>query len=194
MSSHAIKQFGPGSKGLIERLRRLCLALPDVTEKMAWGAPTWRVGGRLFAQLADHHHGNAHLAVWLAAPDGAQQALIEAEPTRFFRPAYVGHLGWVAAILEEDSDWDMVAMVAMQAHAEVVKKLSRKKQMEIAGAGQAVAVTKKAAPAKAKKLAVKKAASTKKKAAPTKKKAASTKKATPAKAKKPATKKKATRR
>ncbi len=183
MSTHPIKQFGPGSKGLIERLRRLCMALPDVTEKLAWGAPTWRVGGRLFAQLADHHHGNAHLAVWLAAPDGAQQALIEAEPARFFRPAYVGHLGWVAAILEEDSDWGMVTMVVEQAYAEVVRKLSRKKQLEIAGAGQGTAVEKE------------KRGAPKKKAAPAK--AAPKKKPAPAKAapkKKPAPKKKLTRR
>ena len=47
----------------VERLRAICLVLPETTEKVAWGEPTWRVGGRLFAQLDDHHHGADHLAV-----------------------------------------------------------------------------------------------------------------------------------
>ena len=58
----------------VERLRRICSALPEVTEKVAWGEPTWRVRGRLFAQLDDHHHGADHLAVWLPAPLGEQEA------------------------------------------------------------------------------------------------------------------------
>jgi uncharacterized protein YdhG (YjbR/CyaY superfamily) len=33
---------------VVERLRRICLALPEATEKIAWGEPTWRAG-RLFA-------------------------------------------------------------------------------------------------------------------------------------------------
>ena len=60
----------------IGRVRRLCLALPDTTEKVAWGEPTWRVRERLFAQLDDHHHGAEHLAVWLPAPLGEQEALV----------------------------------------------------------------------------------------------------------------------
>ena len=58
----------------IARLRAICLALPDTTEKLAWGEPTWRVRERLFAQLDNHHHGAEHLAVWLPAPLGEQEA------------------------------------------------------------------------------------------------------------------------
>ena len=47
----------------VDRLRAICLALADTTEKIAWGEPTWRVGGKLFAQLDNHHHGADHLAV-----------------------------------------------------------------------------------------------------------------------------------
>jgi hypothetical protein len=138
MSNHPLHPTHPGSKRHVERLRALCLELPEVAEKLAWGTPTWRVGGRVFAQLADHHHGNPHLAVWLAAPDGAQQALIEAEPARFFRPAYVGHLGWVAAILDEDADWAMMAAVVRQAHRVTARKLPQRKAAEILAAAEAM--------------------------------------------------------
>jgi hypothetical protein len=50
---------------------------------------------RLFAQLDDHHHGADHLAVWLPAPLGEQEAMVLADPERFFRPPYVGPRRWV---------------------------------------------------------------------------------------------------
>lgn len=136
MSTHPLKKIGAASRPYVERLRGLCMALPEVTEKLAWGTPTWRVGGRVFAQLADHHHGNPHLAVWLAAPEGAQAALIEAEPARFFRPAYVGHLGWVAAILDEGSDWEMVEAVVRQAHRVSAAKLGKQQAARILAAAE----------------------------------------------------------
>src|SRR5690606_1527963 len=85
VSTHPAKIRTGESKALIERLRPICLGLPGATEQIAWGEPTWRVGGKIFAQLDDHHHGSAHVSVWLPAPDGAQAALIEAEPERIFR-------------------------------------------------------------------------------------------------------------
>ena len=50
------------------------------------------------------------------APDGAQQALIDSDPDRFFRPPYVGHRGWVAIVLDTDPDWNMVGALLEQAH------------------------------------------------------------------------------
>lgn len=98
------------------------MALPEVTEKLAWGEPTWRVRDRLFAMFDDHHHGAAHVAVWLATEREAQEALIEAEPTRFFRPAYVGPSGWVGAVLDGDCNWDMVTAVIEQAYHRIAAK------------------------------------------------------------------------
>ena len=192
MSTHPLHPTHPGSAAHVARLRALCEALPEVTEKIAWGTPTWRVGGRVFAQLADHHHGNPHLAVWLAAPDGAQQALIEAEPERFFRPAYVGHLGWVAAILDEDSDWDMVAAVVGQAHRVTACKLPQRRASAILAELEGRAGT--PMPAPAKKKAVAAPAKKKTVAAPAKKKAvAAPAKAAPAKKTAPPAKKTAAR-
>jgi hypothetical protein len=73
----------------IEKLRRICLALPEATEKIAWGEPTWRAG-KMFAQMETHHHGAEHVAVWLPAQPGVQEALVEEDPERYFRPPTSG--------------------------------------------------------------------------------------------------------
>ena len=93
----------------LDRLRAICLALPEATEKIAWGEPTWRVRGKLFAQLDDHHHGAEHLAVWLPAPLGEQEAMIFTDPARFFRPPYVGPRGWVGVRIDGKVDWSVVS-------------------------------------------------------------------------------------
>lgn len=103
----------------IERLRAICLALPETTEKIAWGEPTWRVKGKLFAQLDNHHHGADHLAVWLPAPLGEQESLTFLDPERFFRPPYVGQRGWVGVRIDGRPDWALVAGLVKQAYREV---------------------------------------------------------------------------
>ncbi len=103
----------------MERLRAICLALPETSEKIAWGEPTWRVKGKLFAQLDNHHHGADHLAVWLPAPLGEQESLVFLDPQRFFRPPYVGPRGWVGVRIDRGPDWKLVTSLVTQAYREV---------------------------------------------------------------------------
>jgi hypothetical protein len=64
----------------LERLRRLCLALPEVTERLSHGEPTWFVRDKkTFVMYAGHHH-DERLAFWAAAPEGAQQVLVTSGP------------------------------------------------------------------------------------------------------------------
>lgn len=108
---------------LVERLRQLCLALPEANERLSHGEPTWFAGkGKVFAMLDDHHHGAAHLSVWLPQPLGAQEALIDSDPARFFRPPYVGASGWVAVVLDTKPDWDMVAGLVRDAYLHVATR------------------------------------------------------------------------
>lgn len=95
----------------IDRLRELCLSLPEAHEVQAWGEPTFRVRNKLFAMYAsaDSHHGEGRPAVWVKAPPGDQEALIATDSTRYFRPPYVGPNGWVGAWLDEVADWDTIA-------------------------------------------------------------------------------------
>jgi hypothetical protein len=103
----------------VDRLRAICLALPEASEKIAWGEPTWRVKGKLFAQLDNHHHGADHLAVWLPAPLGEQESLVFLDPQRFFRPPYVGPRGWVGMRIDRRPDWKLVTSLVTQAYREV---------------------------------------------------------------------------
>src|SRR5688500_7248828 len=112
----------------LDRLRTICLALPDTTEKLAWGEPTWRVRGRLFAQLDDHHHGAEHLAVWLPAPLGEQEALVQKDSARFFRPPYVGPRGWVGVRIDGRPSWAQVTTLVEQAYRQVAPRVGRRRR------------------------------------------------------------------
>ena len=102
-----------------ERVRRICLAFPEATERLSHGEPTWFVRKKVFAMFADNHHGDGHVAVWLPAPPDFQQGLIETAPERFFRPPYVGVRGWIGVELPRINDaelrmyigiaWELVA-------------------------------------------------------------------------------------
>ena len=91
----------------LERVRRLCLALPEASERLSHGEPTFFVRGKVFVMFANNHHGDGHVAVWVPAPPGMQAALIERAPRTFFRPPYVGHRGWVGLELSEVSDEEL---------------------------------------------------------------------------------------
>jgi predicted DNA-binding protein (MmcQ/YjbR family) len=124
--SHPIKALAAADAALVERLRKLCMMLPEANEKLSHGEPTWFAGkGKVFAMLDNHHHGSSHLAVWLPQPPGVQQSLIEADAERFFRPPYVGPSGWVGVVLETKPDWKLVAGLIRDSFLHVAtKKLS----------------------------------------------------------------------
>jgi hypothetical protein len=102
----------------VKRLRAICLALPEATEKIAWGEPTWRAG-KIFAQMDTYHHGSDHVAVWLPARPGVQEGLVEENPEQFFRPPYVGHLGWIGVRIDRKPDWQVVAGLVADAYRQV---------------------------------------------------------------------------
>src|SRR5215510_16085128 len=74
----------------LERVRRICFAMPEVWEKLSHGEPTFFVGKKVFAMFANNHHNDGRVAVWCPAPLGIQAMLIEAESKKFFKPPYVG--------------------------------------------------------------------------------------------------------
>src|SRR6185369_4193314 len=83
----------------LERVRGICLAIPNALEKISHGEPTFFTPKRVFAMFADNHHGDGHVAMWIPAGPGVQAALIEEEPLVYFRPPYVGVSGWVGVEL-----------------------------------------------------------------------------------------------
>jgi hypothetical protein len=107
-----------------DRLRAICLAFPEVTERLSHGAPTWFVRDKkVFVTLWElGHHDVEFPHLWCAAPDGAQQELIASDPRRFFRPPYVGHRGWLGVRLDRDPDWAEIAELCQDAYRVVAPR------------------------------------------------------------------------
>ena len=105
-----VPEPGAGEEHL-QRVRRLCFALPETTERLSHGEPTFFVRKRVFAMFANNHHNDGHIAVWLPAPPGVQARLIEAWPKIFFRPPYVGVRGWIGVELGSISDEDLASHI-----------------------------------------------------------------------------------
>jgi hypothetical protein len=103
----------------LTRIRRICLALPDATEKIAWGSPTFRVRDRIFVMFLNNHHGDGRLAIWCNADRDAQVAILEADPRRFFLPPYVGPRGWIGIRLDRRPNWAVVAALIEEGHRRV---------------------------------------------------------------------------
>ena len=105
---------------VLGKLRQICLALPETSERLSHGAPTFFVRAkRAFLMVLTNHHGDGRFAIWCAAPDGMQRMLVEADPERFFVPPYVGHRGWLGVRLDRGLNWNELAGIAEDAYAEV---------------------------------------------------------------------------
>lgn len=110
-------------RAVLEQLRRICLGLPETSERLSHGAPSFFVREkRCFVRLVDDHHGDGVFGIWCAAPPGAQELLVEADPGRFFRPPYVGHRGWLGMRLHGRVDVDELAGVVEDAYATVAPR------------------------------------------------------------------------
>ena len=106
MENEARKRKPTGEKQL-KRVRHICLALPETTEKLSHGEPTFFVRKKVFAACSNNHHSDGHIAVVIPAAIGIQAALIKASPEKFYKPPYVGSRGWVGIELDRVSDEEL---------------------------------------------------------------------------------------
>jgi uncharacterized protein YdhG (YjbR/CyaY superfamily) len=113
-----------GREGQLDRLRRLCSALPSAFEKMSHGAPCFFVeqGKGCFAMLAEHHRADGRMALWVPVADGLQPLMIEESPDVYFYPPYVGTNGWVGVLLEQIAD------DALESHLREARRIIAAKQ------------------------------------------------------------------
>ena len=100
----------PKDHPALVKLRKLISTLPETSEKISHGAPTWWGGKKTFATFHDNHHGDGRVAVWIKSTFEEQSTLVEAKPSVFFVPPYLGPSGWVGVRLDgKRIDWDVVA-------------------------------------------------------------------------------------
>ena len=97
----------------LERLRRICLALPEVVEKLTWDHPNFRVRDKIFVMFGN---GEGRPSMTCKAPEGSQAILVGADPKRFYIPPYVGARGWVGMWLDDEADWVEVATLVERSY------------------------------------------------------------------------------
>ena len=104
------------------RVQRHCLSFENSSERLSHGAPTFFAGKRAFVMYMDDHHDDGRRAIWCAAPEGMQAAMVETDPEAYFVPPYVGHRGWLGVRLDRGLAWDDVAGAIEDAYAEAMRK------------------------------------------------------------------------
>jgi hypothetical protein len=95
----------------LERVRFLCLSLPETSERPSHGKPTFFVHKAVSVMFAGNHHDDGRIDVWLPVPPGLQGTRIESDPVTHLRPPYVGHRGWVGIELDRVSDEDLAFLI-----------------------------------------------------------------------------------
>jgi hypothetical protein len=105
-------------KDSLQRLRTLCLGLPEATEKKSASGEhsSFLVRKKTFAMYLDNHHGDGRVAMWSKARPGLQQALVGSDPKRFFVPPYVGPKGWVGVSFDVKIDWEEVTRLVRESY------------------------------------------------------------------------------
>lgn len=106
-------------RGPTERLRAICLVLPEAEERETWEIPTYRIRGKIFALQSAIDERDA---VWCKAQEGSQELLVQADPERFFVPPYLGHKGWVGMWLDRRVDWRDVAELVRRSYRLIAPK------------------------------------------------------------------------
>lgn len=108
----------------LRTLRTICLALPEVSERISHGSPTFFIrDSKVLCNFHPHEiHGEHGMSIWAPAPAGVQAQLVEDEPERFYRPPYVGGRGWLGVRLDRDVDWGEIEGIVRDAYRLVAPK------------------------------------------------------------------------
>jgi hypothetical protein len=101
----------------LARVRKICLSLPEAKEVEAWGSPTFRIG-KIFAMYAqpDNHHGDGREGIWVKSDHFTQDLLCRGQPSRYFKPPYVGPQGWTGVYLDGNTDWIALTVLVRDAY------------------------------------------------------------------------------
>ena len=107
----------------LDAVRSIAMALPETTERLSHGSPTFFIRGKqTFVMFVDDHHGDQITGIWCAAPLGAQAELVDDEPDRFFVPPYVGGRGWLGVRLEQPMADGELETIIREAYLHVAPK------------------------------------------------------------------------
>jgi hypothetical protein len=110
----------------LERVTRICRALPEAGFELAGRHATYQVRKRVFAYYLNDHHGDGIVSVCVKVLPGDNERLIAAHPRKFYMPAYIGPRGWVALRLDVGRvDWGEVRELMLGSYMLVAPKTLR---------------------------------------------------------------------
>ena len=113
----------PAEDRRLIRLTKICLSLPEAERQISGHHAGFSVRKKTFAYYLDNHHGDGIIAVTGKVLPGDNEALIAAQPDRFYMPAYIGPRGWVALRLDLGTvAWDEVAELVKTSYRLVAPK------------------------------------------------------------------------
>jgi len=84
----------------VNRLRRICLSLPETTETETFGHPTFRIDGKTYCVI-EEYKGEEAIALKVGLP--LQGVFLRDE--RFYKTPYTGKHGWVSLRTAGKLDW-----------------------------------------------------------------------------------------
>jgi predicted DNA-binding protein (MmcQ/YjbR family) len=117
----------------LTRLTEIALALPEVTRQMCESHAQFLVRKKTFAYFLDNHHGDGIVAVTCKVVPGDNKALAEAQPGRFYLPAYIASKGWIALRLDSGKiDWAEVRELLLGSYALIApRRLAERVKTEL---------------------------------------------------------------
>ncbi|WP_109485750.1 MmcQ/YjbR family DNA-binding protein [Occallatibacter savannae] len=107
----------------LQKLTKICLALPGAAMEEMHGHVAFKVGKKTFAYYLNDHHGDGIVSVCCKVLAADNKRLIEANPRRFYMPAYIGPRGWVALRLDRATvDWSEVQELVRGSYEQMAPK------------------------------------------------------------------------
>jgi len=110
----------------LTRLTEIALALPESQRQIYGSHAQFLVRKKTFAYFLDNHHGDGMVAVTCKVLPEENKALVEAQPHRFYLPAYIASRGWVALRLDQGKiDWEEVKELLLGSYGMIAPKRLR---------------------------------------------------------------------
>jgi hypothetical protein len=113
----------PHQDDRLERVSAICLQLPEVKRRVLGEHAGFDVRKKTFAYFLNNHHGDGIVGISCKVLPGDNEALIAANPKRFYMPAYVGPRGWVGLRLDAGRvDWKEVEELVRHSYQLIAPK------------------------------------------------------------------------
>jgi len=115
------------AKPQLARVTEIALKLPETARKTYGSHAQFMVRKKTFAYFLDNHHGDGIVSITGKVLPGDNKALADAQPKRFYLPAYIGSRGWVALRLDVGKiDWNEVEELLAGSYALIApRKLAK---------------------------------------------------------------------